>query len=45
MTVIRMMWGLLALLIVVALVLLSTWGIPAPQTTVEKITPHDKAIR
>ncbi|MEB3701760.1 hypothetical protein Bealeia1_00824 [Candidatus Bealeia paramacronuclearis] len=44
MTMIRMMWGLLALLIITALMVLSMWGIPAPQTKVEKIIPHDKAL-
>jgi len=45
MTTIRMMWGLFALVVVAGLIVLSTWGIPAPQTKVEKIIPHDKAIR
>lgn len=45
MTAIRMMWVFLALMIVTGLVVLSTWGIPAPQNKVEKVIPHDKAIR
>ena len=42
MTLVRALWGMLALLILSGLIILAMWGIPAPSIRVEKIIPHDK---
>ena len=42
MTVVRILWVIMGLLLLTGLVVLSMWGIPAPSIRVEKIIPNDK---
>lgn len=42
MTLIRALWGLMALVLIASVITLSMWGIPAPSVRVEKIIPHEK---
>ena len=42
MTLVRALWGMLALLIFSGFVILAMWGIPAPSVRVEKIIPNEK---
>ena len=42
MTLVRALWGIMALLVVAGLIVLSMWGIPAPSIAVEKVIPNDK---
>lgn len=45
MTIVRALWGLMALLLLVSFMALSIWGIPAPSTRIEKIIPDEKLPR
>jgi len=42
MTMVRALWGMLALLILSGIATLAMWGIPAPSVPVEKIIPNEK---
>ena len=42
MTLVRALWGMMALLLLAGFLVLSMWGIPAPSTPIEKIIPNDK---
>ena len=42
MTLVRVLWGLLALLLLAGLIVLSMWGIPAPSVRIEKVIPNEK---
>jgi hypothetical protein len=42
MTLVRALWGMMALLILAGLIGLSMWGIPAPSTRIEKVIPNEK---
>ncbi len=42
MTLVRALWGMMALLVVAGFLILSMWGIPAPSTHIEKIIPNEK---
>ena len=42
MTLVRALWGMMALLVLVAVIVLSMWGIPAPSVHVEKVIPNEK---
>ena len=42
MTLVRALWGMMALLLLVAVIVLSMWGIPAPTVRVEKVIPNEK---
>lgn len=42
MTLVRALWGLLALLIFSGFVILAMWGIPAPSIRIEKTIPDEK---
>lgn len=42
MTLIRALWGLVALVLLAGVIALSMWGIPAPSVRIEKIIPQEK---
>lgn len=42
MTLVRALWGLMALLLLAGFIGLSMWGIPAPSTRIEKVIPNEK---
>jgi hypothetical protein len=42
MTVVRVLWVIMGLLLLTGIVVLSMWGIPAPSVRIEKIIPNDK---
>lgn len=42
MTLVRALWGMIALLLLSGIIVLSMWGIPAPATRIEKIIPNEK---
>jgi hypothetical protein len=42
MTLVRALWGILALLILSGFIGLAMWGIPAPSVPIEKIIPNEK---
>jgi len=42
MTLVRVLWGMMGLLLLAGLFVLSMWGIPAPSTRIEKIIPNEK---
>lgn len=42
MTLVRTLWGMMALLIIAGVLALSMWGIPAPSTRIEKVIPNEK---
>ncbi|MDZ4322961.1 MAG: hypothetical protein U1A05_02600 [Alphaproteobacteria bacterium] len=42
MTVVRILWIIMGLLLLTGIVVLSMWGIPAPSVRIEKIIPNDK---
>ena len=42
MTLVRILWGIMGVLIMGGLLVLAFWGIPAPSTRVEKIIPNEK---
>lgn len=42
MTVVRVLWAIMGLLLLTGIVVLSMWGIPAPSVRIEKIIPNDK---
>lgn len=42
MTLVRALWGMLALLILTGILVLALWGVPAPSVRVEKIIPNEK---
>ncbi len=42
MTLVRALWGMMAFLLLVGIITLSMWGIPAPATRIEKIIPNEK---
>ncbi|MBY0272063.1 MAG: hypothetical protein K2X02_01420 [Alphaproteobacteria bacterium] len=42
MTVVRVLWVIMGLLLLTGIAVLSMWGIPAPSVRIEKIIPNDK---
>lgn len=42
MTLVRVLWGMMGLLLFSALIALSMWGVPAPSTRIEKVIPNEK---
>lgn len=42
MTVVRVLWVIMGLLLLTGVLVLSMWGIPAPSVRIEKIIPNDK---
>lgn len=42
MTLVRALWGMLALLVVSGIVILAMWGIPAPSVRVDKEIANEK---
>ncbi len=45
MTVVRILWIIMGLLLLTGIVVLSMWGIPAPSVRIEKIIPNDKLLQ
>lgn len=42
MTLVRVLWGMLALLLISGIITLAMWSVPAPSVRIEKIIPNDK---
>jgi len=42
MTLVRALWGMMALLLLAGIIALSMWKIPAPSVRIEKIIPNEK---
>jgi hypothetical protein len=42
MTLVRALWGMLALLVLSGIITLAMWGIPAPSIRIEKDIPNEK---
>lgn len=42
MTLVRVLWGMMAFLLLAGVIGLSMWGIPAPSIQIEKVIPNEK---